>query len=178
MERKKYGYVETSNVLSAYGGAHLYSVQDDDNILENGMVVALGDPLSEEIYKVEDPKESGSVVLIADPVMFYDQSTSYGQSEIFYCVEAGVPARAYGLVKDDKFAIIDYLVTTVAGSGQPAVKGNLLVADTSTRKYTEKQSTESIDKYGFVAQIVDIIVKSGMTLYLVRVLKNADVAAE
>lgn len=176
MERKRYGYAESSALAATYGDAHIYSVMDDENILENGMLVELVDLVTNEIYTIKSPEAGSKVVLILDPAVSYDQSTTYGQSEVFYYVKEGVPARAYNLIENDRYAIIDYLVTSLAGEGKPVVVGNYVVVDPATRKYTEVANGEDLSTYGFVAKIAAIEYKSGMTLYRLRVIKNQAVA--
>lgn len=46
---KKYGYAESSALAATYGDAHIYSVVDDAAVLENGMLVKLGDLITDEI---------------------------------------------------------------------------------------------------------------------------------
>lgn len=46
MANTKYGVVETSKINATYlGGGHIFSVVDDAAAMENGMIVALGDPV-------------------------------------------------------------------------------------------------------------------------------------
>ena len=158
-------------------GSHIYSVVDKENILENGMLVEKTDLVeAKEIYGVKTPEAGSKVVLILTPALIYDQSTTEGQAEYYFYIEPGVAARAYALVEDDRFAIADYMVTTLAGKGKPAVVGNYLVAN-SDRKYTEV-AAEAFDgsTYGFVAKIEEIEYKSNLTLYRLRVKKNVAVA--
>lgn len=177
MAKQKYGYAESSDIMATNWGSHIYSVVDKENILENGMLVEKTDLVeAKEIYGVKTPEAGSKVVLILTPALIYDQSTTEGQAEYYFYIEPGVAARAYALVEDDRFAIADYMVTTLAGQGKPAVVGNYLVAN-SNRKYTEVASA-SFDSstYGFVAKIEAIEYKSNLTLYRLRVVKNVAVA--
>ena len=179
MAKQKYGYAESSALMATNWGAHMYSVVDEDNILENGMLVEktdLVDAKDIEIYGVKNPEAGSEVVLILTPALIYDQSTTEGQAEYYFYIEPGVTARAYALVKDDRFAIADYMVTTLAGKGKPAVVGNYLVAN-SDRKYKEV-AAEAFNgsTYGFVAKLEAIDYKSNLTLYRIRVIKNTAVA--
>ncbi|MGF6375107.1 hypothetical protein M2140_000141 [Clostridiales Family XIII bacterium PM5-7] len=171
--KQKYGYVETSALAATYGGGHIYSVVADE-VLENGMLVTLGAVIDAENYKVETPDADSKVVLVANPALIYDQSTKAAQEEIYYFIEGGTPARAYDLMENDRFAIVDYLVTEpLAGADQPVEKGNFLVCGTD-RKYKEVAAA-GFDKtaVGFAAEIVEIVYKSNMTIYRLRVVKNA-----
>lgn len=172
---ERYGYVETSAMAATYGGGHIPSVVDEDNILENGMLVKLGKMVGDEIWSISTPTIEDEVVLIADPAINYDQSTKAANHEDKYFIAAGTPARSYTIAKVDRFAIADYMVKTLAGSGKPAVKDNYIVTD-KNRKYEEVAATGfDMSKYGFVAQIVDTIIRSGITLYLLHVVKNEQV---
>lgn len=175
MAREKYGYAESSRLIATYGGGHIYSVVDNDNPLENGMLVKLGDMIDRENYGISTPAKGDKVVLVSDVIVPYDTSTTVGQYEYYHRFDAGRSTRAYSLFENDEYAIADYMVTTLAGTGKPAVAKNYLVA-TSDRKYQEVAKTGDVSAYGFVAEIEDIIYKSNLTLYLVRVIKNETVA--
>lgn len=175
MAREKYGYAESSRLAATYGGGHIYSVIDNDNPLENGMLVKLGDMIDCENYGVSTPATGDEVVLILDVIVPYDTSTTVGQYECYHRFDAGRSTRAYSVGKNDGFAIADYMVTTLAGAGKPAVAKNYLVSD-GKRKYQEVAKTGDVSTYGFVAVIEDIICKSNLTLYFLRVVKNETVA--
>ena len=175
MAREKYGYAESSKLAATYGGAHIYSVVDDTNPLENGMLVKLGDMIDRENYKAETPADGDEVVLILDVIVPYDTSTTIGQAEYYHRFDAGKSVRAYNLIERDMYVIADYMVTTLAGEGKAAVKDNYLVVN-SNRKYTEVASDGDVSAYGFVAQIEEIVYKSNLTLYLIRIIKNETVA--
>lgn len=174
MKKEKYGYAESSALAATNGDGHIYSVIDNDNDLENGMLVTLDEVIDMENYSVRTPAQTDGVVLILDVIIPYDQSTSEAAHEYYYKFDAGTSTRAYNLIKNDRYAIADYMVTTIAGEGNPAVKGNYLVVNTANRKYTEvaKSQDFNMESYGFVAEIVDIVSRSNLTLYRLRVLKN------
>lgn len=173
MARAKYGYAVSSDLAATYGDGHIYSVVDEQNELENGMIVKLGKPIDRENYEISTPEDGDKIVLILDVILPYDESTTEAGFEMYYNFAKGKCVRAYNVVENDKWEIIDYLVTsTVAGSGQPAVVGNYLVHDGS-RKYKEIANSEDISSYGFVGEIVEIVEAGGMTKYLLNVLKNA-----
>lgn len=174
MAKTKYGYAESSALAATNGDGHIYSVIDMDNDLENGMLVTLTDPIDMENYNIKTPAKTDGVVLVLDVIVPYDQSTSEAAHEYYYNFEAGRSTRAYNLIKNDRYAIADYMVKTIAGEGNAAVPGNYLVVN-ENRKYTEiakDDASFNIDEYGFVAQIVEIAVKSNLTLYRLRVIKN------
>lgn len=175
MAREKYGYAESSRLAATYGDAHIYSVVDAANPLENGMLVTLGDMIDRENYEVKTPTKGDAVVLVLDVILPYDTSTTVGQYEYYHRFDAGRSTRAYNLISRDMYAIADYMVTTLAGDGKPVVAKNYLVAN-SDRKYTEVAKTEDVSAYGFVAVIEEIVYKSNLTLYLIRVIKNETVA--
>lgn len=173
MAKTKYGYAESSALAATNGDGHMYSVVDNENELENGMIVKLGDLIDRENHEISTPADTDGVVLILDVIVPYDQSTTMAGYEVFYNFAKGKSVRAYNIIAHDRYAIVDYMVTsTVAGSDKPAVKGNYLVTD-GNRKYKELASSEDVSGYGFVAKIADVIYKSGMTLYLIEVIKNA-----
>lgn len=179
IKRQKYGYAESSALRATNWGGHIFSVIDDENILENGMLVALGTDIDVENRKAEKPTDKNKVALILDVIVPYDESTTVGQAEIYHAPkELGEPTRAYDLFENDRFAIIDYLVTApIAGENKPCVVGNYLVAD-ADKKYKEVASGEDITKYGFAAVIQEIDYKSGMTLYRLRVVRNEELVSE
>ena len=175
MARAKYGYAESSDLRATNWGGHIHSVVDEDNILENGMLVALGEDITTEIRKAVTPRATDKVCLVLDVILPYDQSTTQGQAEYYhYPHEVGEPTRAYELFENDRFAICDYLVTsTVAGSGKPCAVGNYLVAD-ANRKYKEvAKASFDASTVGFAAVIQAIEQKSNLTIYRLRVVKNS-----
>lgn len=177
MANTKYGVVETSKINTTYlGGGHIFSVVDEADAMENGMIVALGDPLEtsgNEEYKAATPTKGSQVVLIANPALIYDQSTTVGQAEYNYQIEAGKPARAYSLIPRDMYGVSEYLITKVAGTTVTAK--NLVVA--KDRKYQELAAGSPVTDYGFVAKIRYTYVKSGVTMVMLEVLKNTEVTA-
>lgn len=176
MANTKYGVVETSKINATYlGGGHIFSVVDSAAAMENGTIVALGDPVEtsgNEEYKATTPTKGSQVVLIANPALIYDQSTTVGQAEYNYVIEAGKSARAYTLVPRDMYAISDYLITPVAAK---VVAGNLVVA--KDRKYQEVAKGTATKDYGFAAKIRYTYIKSGVTMVMLEVLKNTEVVA-
>lgn len=175
MARAKYGYAESSDLRATNWGGHIHSVVDEDNILENGMLVTLGEDITTEIRKAVTPKATDKVCLVLDVILPYDQSTTEGQAEYYhYPHEVGEPTRAYELFENDRFAICDYLVTsTVAGSNKPCAVGNYLVAD-ANRKYKEvAKASFDASTVGFAAVIQAIEQKSNLTIYRLRVVKNS-----
>lgn len=176
MANTKYGVVETSKINATYlGGGHMFSVVDDAAAMENGMIVALGDPVEtsgNEEYKAATPTKGSQVVLIANPALIYDQSTTVGQAEYNYVIEAGKSARAYTLVPRDMYGISDYLITKAAG--EKVTVGNLVVA--KDRKYQEIAKATAVTDYGFVAKIRYTYIKSGVTMVMLEVMKNTEVA--
>lgn len=172
--RQKYGYAESSALTATYGGHHIHSVVDEENELENGMLVVLDGDIDVENRSIKTPTATDKVALVLDVILPYDESTTEAGFEVYYNFEAGRSVRAYELFENDRFAIIDYLVTApLAGAGKPCVVGNYLVAD-ANRKYKEVDA-DSFDAsaVGFAAVIQEITYKSGMTLYRLRVVKNA-----
>lgn len=175
MARTKYGYAESSALAATNGDGHIYSVVDNENELENGMIVKLGKLIDRENHEISTPQDGDKVVLILDVIVPYDQSTTMAGYEIFYNFAKGKSVRAYNLIEHDRFAVVDSMVTSIAGANKSAVKGNYIVSN-GDRKYKEVASSEDVSQYGFVAQIAEIVYKSGMTLYLVEIIKNEDVA--
>lgn len=175
MANTKYGVVETSKINATYlGGGHIFSVVDEANAMENGTIVALGDPVEKtgnEEYKAATPVKGSQVVLIANPALIYDQSTTAGQAEYNYQIEAGDSARAYTLAPRDMYGVSEYLITKA--SGDKVTAGNLVVA--KDRKYQEIAKGTAITDYGFAARIRYTYVKSGVTMVMLEVLKNTEV---
>lgn len=174
MAREKYGYAESSALTATYGGHHIHSVVDEENALENGMLVVLDGDIDVENRSIKTPTATDKVALVLDVIVPYDTSTTEAQSEYYYNFEAGRSVRAYELFENDRFAIVDYLVTApLAGAGQACEVGNYLVAD-DNRKYKEV-AADGFDasSVGFAAVIQAIEYKSNLTLYRLRVVKNA-----
>lgn len=173
MARQKYGYAESSALTATYGGHHIHSVVDEENELENGMLVVLDGDIDVENRSIKTPTDTDAVALVLDVILPYDTSTTEGQAEYYYNFEAGRSVRAYELFENDRFAIVDYLVTApLAGAGKACVVGNYLVAD-DNRKYKEVAAADfDASTVGFAAIIQDIEYKSNLTLYRLRVVKN------
>lgn len=176
MVNAKYGVVETSRVNATYpGGGHIYSMVDDAADMENGMIVTLGDPVEtsgNEEYKAVTPVKGSQIILIANPALIYDQSTTVGQAEYNYVIEAGKGARAYSIIPHDMYAVSENLITKI--TGDKVTKGNLVVA--KDRKYQEITKATAVTDYGFVAKIRYTYTKSGVTMVMLEVLKNTEVA--
>lgn len=176
MVNAKYGVVETSRVNATYpGGGHIYSMVDDAADMENGMIVTLGDPVEtsgNEEYKAATPVKGSQIILIANPALIYDQSTTVGQAEYNYVIEVGKGARAYSIIPHDMYAVSENLITKIAGD--KVTKGNLVVA--KDRKYQEIAKATAVTDYGFVAKIRYTYIKSGVTMVMLEVLKNTEVA--
>ena len=180
MARTKYGYAESSDIKATNAG-HIYNIVNESGAIENGTLWTKGDVAftqDEEVYKVTAPTKGGKVILALSSLYSYDTSTTLGQHEMYLRKEAGEVARGYELVEGDRYAIADYMVTTLAGSGKPAVAKNLLVADTSKNTYTEVAAATEVDDYGFVARSNSIVYRSNLTLYNNEVIKNIDVPAD
>lgn len=176
-EKMKYGVVETSKIRATYmGGGHIFSVVDSDAALENGTIVALGDPINtygNEEYKALTPTKSDAVVLIADVPLIYDQSTTVAQAEYNFVNEIGKSTRAYTLQPRDMYAVSEYLITKATGTTVAA--GNLIVA--KDRKYQEVAKTTDVSAYGFVAKVRYTYIKSGVTMVMLEIVKNTKVEA-
>lgn len=175
MARVKYGYAESTDLAATYGDGHIYSVVDEQNELENGMIVKLGKAIDRENYEISTATDADPIILILDVIVPYDQSTTEAGFELYYNFAKGKCVRAYNIIPNDKFSVIDYMVTSVAGTGKPAVVGNYIVHD-GNRKYKEVAASDDsfkMEDHAFVAEIVEITYRGGMTLYLLNVLKNA-----
>lgn len=174
MARVKYGYAESSDLAATYGDGHMLSVVDENNELENGMIVKLGRAIDRENNTISTAADADPIVLILDVILPYDESTTEAGFECYYNFAKGKCVRAYTIIPNDKWSVIDYMVTTLAGEGKPAVVGNYVVHD-GNRKYKEVSAEDEdfdMSKYGFVAEIAEITYRGGMTLYLLNVLKN------
>ena len=176
MAKTKYGYAESRDIKATKCG-HNVSVVDATNTMENGMLVALGDDVTTdgiEIRKAVKPaKADTGLVLVLNPVIIYDESTSEAQSEYYYNIEPNTPARTYELVKNDRFAVSTEAIAKILGD-KPVV-GNYLVVDTTAGKDTRKfqeVAAAGIADCGFVAKIVAVEEKSNLTLVRVRVEAN------
>lgn len=177
--RTKYGYAESSALRATNWGGHNLDVVDEANILENGMLICLGEDIDRQSRMAVTPTEQDEVYLILDVILPYDESTTLAQAEIYHYPhedQLGHPTRVYELFENDRYAIIDYMVTApLAGEGKACVVGNYLVTD-GNRKYKEVAAGEDITGYGFVAVIQEIDYKGGMTLYRLRVVQNKKIA--
>ena len=179
--RTKYGYCETSAIKATNVG-HLFSVVDDDKDLENGMIVKLGAFVTgeDEIRECSAPLIGSKVVLICQPAITYDQSTTEAQQEYYFKIDAGTPARTFELVKNDRFAVIDALIAPLSEEDGVQV-GNYVVSNQSegedSMKYAEIASDGDVSAYGFVTKVLKKIEKSNMTTFLLRVERNVTLTA-
>lgn len=164
----KYGIVETSDLHATHAG-HIYSVVDEANIMENGMVVKKGDLVEGEleIYAAEAPAAGDEVILVANPALIYDSKLA--KDEANYFIEEGMPARAYQLIPTDRYCVSDYMITALA---EEVVVGNYVTAS-ADRKYTEVESLAGTE--GFAARIRAIKVLTNEKRVLLEVVKNAAV---
>lgn len=103
--------VETTNVY----GCPCFSLQATADI-QNGAVVGKGDLVTGEdsIYTALDDYSAG-IYLVANPAWSYDTSRKVNQNEENYINKAGIPFRAYGLKKDNKYTIGNVPVTLEVG---------------------------------------------------------------
>ena len=171
MARTKYGYAESSEIKATNAG-HIVSGVNADNAIENGTLWVLGNKTdgSDEIYAVTKPTATSDQVWLALSALYaYDTSTTLGQHEMYLRKEAGEPARMYELVKYDRYAIADYMITPLASSGP--VVGNYLIPKTDGT-YTELASSATLSNYGFVARINSIEYKSNLTIVRIEVVQN------
>lgn len=169
MAKVKYGYAESTDLAATYGDGHIYSVVDDNNELENGMIVKLGDAIDRENNKAETAENADPIVLVLDVIVPYDETTTEAAFEYYYNFAKGKCVRAYNIIPHDKFSVIDYMITPLATT---PVVGNYVVHD-GNRKYKEVAADTGVDGYGFAAKIVEATYRGGMTLYLLEVVKNA-----
>ena len=177
MARTKYGYAESSEIKATNAG-HIVSGVNDDYAIENGTLWILGDKTSgsDEVYEVTKPAATSAGVWLALSALYaYDTSTTLGQHEMYLRKEAGEPARMYELVKYDRYAIADYMVTALNSTTGPVV-GNYLIPKTDGT-YTELvaatgSTPTDISSYGFVAKINSIEHKSNLTILRIEVVKN------
>lgn len=181
MIREKYGYAESSNIKATKAG-HIFDVVQEDTALENGMPVVLGE-LDEilEVRKATTPKAADEVVLVLSALVGTDDSTSTSIQEWFYRKEAGEVARAYELVKDDRFAVADYMIKPLSSKVEV---GNTVTITESVPEGTKQFYTEvahgsdttTAGTNGFMARIEGVETKGELTLVRLRVLKNTPVA--
>lgn len=179
MAKEKYGIVETSKIRASYmGGGHIYSVVDEDNDMEQGSIVVLGEPYTKhglEEYTVKTPTDKDGVILIADVALMYDQSSTEAQQEYYYVNVAGKSTRAYQLQAHDMFAVSSDMITAL-DEEKGVVDGNYVVA--SGRKYTEVAKGSSMPTAGFVARIRYTTVKgfteNAVKMIMLEVLHNAE----
>lgn len=171
MAKTKYGYCETSDVKATIAG-HVYSVKDDENILENGMIVKLGDIVdADEIHSVSTPATTDEVVLICSVLVDPTAQTTADKAEYYAYTDKGEVARAYEIGKRDRFTVADYMITVLDSKSGLQV-GNYIVSD-GNRKYTEVASP---DGYAFAAKIFAIESKSQLTIVRVEVVSNTATA--
>lgn len=129
MAQTKYGSVRLDKVKSVYVG-NIHSVVYEDGILENGMVVEVGDLKDgeRELHEVVLPTEGSPIALIAMSEVNYDESHPNMKSIQSFYIPEGLAARAYELQREDIFSITKEVfvpLSTMVGG----VKGNFVVAD-------------------------------------------------
>lgn len=153
-----YGYVESSDIKATVAG-HMYSGVYADDILENGMLVKLGDITdANEIHAIALAEDGDKVVLVSNEALIYDQSTRKGQEEWFYKIEKGEVTRLYEIVEHDRFSVLDYMIDP---AGTAVAVGNYVVLDEDTGMYKEiakgtAEAPADLSDYGFVGKIFAI----------------------
>lgn len=120
-----YGAVILNKVKSVYVG-HLYHLVHNDE-LQNGMVCHVGDLVEGEIdlRHVEVPNaetiNEKPLVLIRDSEVNYDESSRANAALNKYKIDAGKPARAYELNRDDEFSVTTNMLNGTAEVGKYVV---------------------------------------------------------
>lgn len=153
-----YGYVESSDIEATVAG-HMYSGVYASDILENGMLVKLGDITdANEIHTIALAEKGDKVVLVSNEALIYDQSTRKGQEEWFYKIEKGEVTRLYEIVEHDRFSVLDYMIDP---AGDALAVGNYVVLDEDTGMYKEvakgtAEAPADLSAYGFVGKIFAI----------------------
>lgn len=159
----KFGYVETSDLAATYGTGHIHSVKCPANA-QNGFALKLGNYVSNEVKTATLAAATDKIVLLANPAIFYDQTSTASQAEWFYCPEENAVVRAYDVVVNDRFAISNECITTTTA----AKDKYLSVAD---GKFVV-EDTKPVNNTGFIGLITEVVVKSSITLVRVVVLQN------
>lgn len=149
---EKYGIVRTDRVKATKNG-HIHSVVYEEGILQNGFLGVLGgfkdgERELREIKKATDT--SAPAVLVAHPELRYEQYKMTDNALNKFFVEAGEPARAYELVREDIFSVSIDMIKAI---DEKPVKGNVVVLEAGSFKGLE---ATNFTNEAFVAQIEDI----------------------
>lgn len=171
----KKGIVETSNLKATTVG-NLYDVlvrdaSDEPIAVQNGAPVSVGEYTGEGLQEryATIAKAGDKIALVATPAIVKDATTTAGQAEDKFEIAAGVLARAYEIVEDDKFAVGDYQIT----EGTAAVGAYVVVDGNGAYKVV---STDPSATNGFVGKVHSIAEGLTSTLVRIRVLQNKTIA--
>lgn len=181
--------VNTEKLAAVHGGAHLYSLIADADV-ENGAICYVGNLdtsiMGQETHKyvafTADNLNKDHVVLVADPEWSYKGERSAQDLDV-YVNKAGVPFRAYDLVRDDVFSItadgivysqdsdlaVGSYVTNVAGSAKLNIATKANATQNNFYGIIEAIKTMGV---AFTASNGTVYGKQRV-LYNIRVLKNA-----
>lgn len=149
---EKYGIVRTDRVKATHNG-HIHSVVFEEEKLQNGSLGVLGNFKEDERELRQLKKPEGTtepVVLIAHPELRYEEFRMTDNALNKFYIEAGEPARAYELEREDIFSVSLDMVSAI---GEKPVKGNYVVVENDSFKAKE---VDSFTDEAFVAQIEDV----------------------
>lgn len=134
--------------VKAVRSGHIYSVIDEANELQNGMVAKL-DGLVEgerELQNIANPGTDSSLVLIANPEVNYEEYRTVENALGNYSIPAGTPARAYELGKTDIISI-----SANGIDGTPTV-GEFVIGQAGSKKLV---AAETVTNETFVGKVID-----------------------
>ena len=176
MERKRYGYAESSNLRSTRAGHIIDGVQADAAI-ENGMLKKVGElNTALEVRNVAKAGAKDKVILALSALTPYDTSRTAYAHESYLRKEAGEVARFYTLEAEDRFAVADYMITALSDK---VVVGNTIILDPTTEFYKEVahgSDTATAAANGFMARIEGVEPHGEFNLVRVRVIQNVQLA--
>ena len=134
--------------VKAVRAGHIYSVIDEANELQNGMVAKL-DGLVEgerELQNIANPGTDSSLVLIANPEVNYEECRTAEKALGNYSIPAGTPARAYELGKTDIISI------SANGIDGTPVVGEFVIGQAGSKKLA---AAEDVTNETFVVKVID-----------------------
>ncbi|WP_226035617.1 hypothetical protein [Aquibacillus saliphilus] len=129
--------VRLDNLISVYGGGHIYSLQASE-IVENGSVGVAGNLLAgeREVRSFDKPSDlaTDKAVLVAQEEIIYDQTRRSQNNLKDFQIESGTPFRGYELKEDDVFSVSADAITALSTD---VVEGNKVVLTVGDYGFSE-----------------------------------------
>lgn len=176
--------VRLDSLTAVYGGAHIYSVQANEDV-QNGSVGVVGNLLTgeREVRAFNKPTDltTDKATLVAQDEINYEQTRRSQNNLTNFKIKAGTPFRTYDLVTGDIFSVSkDAIEALNAETG--VVVGNKVTLKANSYNLAEKASVtterfvgriEAIEQIGTTTTIgAPGVIGGVIDLVVIRVEKN------